>query len=464
MSIRIYDNATEPTLTNALIDKGGWKQAGPKFGTNGYLDLAEKIRLTWMDLDDDTRAAILRDFGKLSRKAVITNSPERPEYYDRAKAVVLEAKTPTEGQARYAMLRSLVAPQLHQWHQASARPLYLDLELEREGLWRGVAPGAVGDEVISETVQNYTYQTNRNYVTIAPDAIPGDAPALAKIHVTTTVPGEQAAGSRLWLMRKLSPSLTELNAFNPYFWMVSATNTPTTTVATATPLNGFGPAAIPGDRLADHANTDSGTITYNWAINNNLAAYAGTYGVWVVYRCQVANGGQVYVDHGWGTGNPTNSLGKIFLPSQNTLDFWNYLYLGEIRMPPGGMINGVAPAFFGSYAISLRLSGGHPTTPYRSQVAGFLLQPIDDQVYQANQAGWQFADGDLRRSWQTNAAGTTFTAANLQAEGDYIEVEPGYYNRIYINTTGPFFSMGVTYTVKVSIIPRYQYLRGNETW
>lgn len=459
--MRLYDDTTEPNLTNALVARRGWPQAGPELGTNDYDELLEKVKLAWTDLDDDTRAAIFQDIGTLSRKAVLVNDPRRPEYYDRAKAVVWEVQTPTEGQARYAMVSAIRAPQLDPRHQGQTGSLELHLDIMREGLWRGIRPGNAGHEVINTTVQNYTYQTDKNYVTIPPSAIPGDAPALARIQVNTTAPAESVAGEQLWLMRRKAKTLAELDAFNPYFWMADAASPPTTTVATAAPLNGSGPSAVPGDRLAEH--TPGGMISYWWEISNNLEAYAGVFNVWVIYRTQYANGGSVQVDHGWGTGNPLNSYGKLLLPLASGMDSWNYLYLGTIQMPPGGMISGVAPAYFGTYNISLRMSTGDPTTGI-TQIPGFFLQPVDDQVYSADNKFWQIADGDLRRSWQTNAAGTTLTSANVKAEGDYIELEPGHYNRIYINTVPGLFYMGVTYTVKVSIIPRYQYLRGAETW
>lgn len=465
--MRIYDDATELNFTNANIAKGGWKQRGPELGPNGYVDLREKITLTWTDLDDDTRAAILQDMGLLSRKAVITNSPERPEFYHRAKAVVIEGRTPSESEARYAILRSLASPQLHELHQSSGGPLKLGLDLEREGLWRGIQPGATGHQVISETVQNYTYQTNRNYVTIAPSAIPGDAPALARIQVSISGANLSLIGSnsRLWLTRRVTDSLAELDDYNPYFWLErsigSGTNPLIKTVAGLQDLNGYTPEDIPGDRVAEVHYTDADYADFTFSLTDLAEEYAGVHNVWAVYRCEAAGGGQLSIFHGPGTYDGHNSLGSVPTEYAAVGAVWLYLYLGNINIPVGGIVGGLGSS---NYELVLRVRGGHPSTTYYTHVAGIFLQPLSDQVYTANPALEVVADGDLRKSWLSNSAGTDFQGGNLQAEGDYIELEPGRYNRIFVNAIGLTAYPAITYNVKISIIPRYQYLRGAETW
>ena len=473
MTLKFYDHLDTVDLdtTNAKIEKGGWPQNGPTpLPGNKWAEVEESIRVAWLLEDDDDRAAEMGKLGKLAIRALEVQNPLHPYYDDPAKHVVMEAKTPTETNTRYATISMIRSPQLDTRHQGGQQWLTLSAKVMREGLWRGVRPGGTMINLVNaQQVYNHDYSTKHNYITVDPDDIDGDAPGILKL-TFKTVSGQTSffANATFFVSVVTADSLADLNAME--LWQLA--NSATSINAGGTPVDataaGFG--ETPDTYAIKWTQQTAGNAYYELA--NALAKTSGAFQVYVVGQPDEEDKTDARFLHGFGSSPQSGPGVDAHYGTDAGANTWRCKYLGEIQVPPGGLVRGQSSNK--TYTFRHQWQADDAVDYY--QAAGFLM-PTHEQFFGAKIPGAAFGgatgltslviDGEIERVYSLDDNGDLLYSS-FPLNGQFPQIVPGKWNRIYFYNlnfndpsggTGPhyFFSQ---FHMTADYVPRYQYLRG----
>lgn len=453
------------------LARNGWAQSGPDEQPDGrFGDVEETLRLEWYETAvDSSRAALLQTIGQLAQRARTNAQRHLLRYIPPDQQVVLTANTPTETQPRYAIVRSVDVPKLDPRHRGSAGPVQMTLRLRREGLWRGIKPGDPPLQVLPTTnIPN----AGANYVTIPPEAIPGDAPALTTIQVeplglpTSSYDLRITNDFYVMIARLTADTEAELDAFTPYIWasQQNAANAYTTVPLASYP---YTLEAIPGGQIL-HVQRLDGTKVME--VDVDASGYLGTYQIYGIHHASDNGSGSggahpdLTASLGWAD-SAVRVVGGDIPMGVYSHPYWALTHVGTYQIPPGNFIVNPMGAFrFGCYVTA----GGAEDVG----LGGLMLIPAHEQTMSAHfgydslgrQPDTLVFDGEQRRTYGLRSGSLVETSTGH--EGPYIELEPGKYNRLFVyhvgwrRTTNPAWLSQISWNVQVHIVPRYRYLRG----
>jgi hypothetical protein len=472
MTLKIYDHLDTVDLDTpeAKIEKNGWPQSGPTPLPGGrFADVEETIRVAWLKEDDNDRAAEMVKMGNLAIRALQVQNPLHPFYDAPAKHPIIEVKTPTETNTRYATISMIRSPQLDTRHQGNQQWLALSAKVTREGLWRGIKPGSAPINLFSSaTVHSYISGGSVNYVTVDPADIDGDAPGLLRLTVKPKLSPASGFLSDLFVSVVTADSLAELNQMELWHLANSATSIENSgTVVDATDA-GFG--ETPDTKAIRWQARQLGTANYNLA--NSLARTAGAFQIYVV-GCAIPTTSDLATSrvlYGFLGGEVVGD--PVRYGTDTVSDPWRLRYLGEVQIPPGGLVRGMAAS--GTFRFRHRFEASANTDFYLA--AGFLIPTTeqfftvrlpDPAIMPIGGGDRLVIDGEIERVYLHPEEEESIKWASFPVGGMYPTLTPGKYNRIFFYPMAliPSTIKGVhkftnQYSVNVDYVPRYQYLRG----
>lgn len=469
MTLKIYSGKTAVSVNlddgaDLYLARNGWKQSGPNPGPAGvWYDVEEKMKAEFVDASDAERAAVLSNLARLAAEAAALQDGGHRDHLNPAAHVAVEAKTPTESATRWALLRDLFVPELDAAHYGQ-RHTRLDLELTREGLWRGIKPGLSPTTLAATTITSLDGIGNGTAVTINPANIAGDAPGLA---VITLMPQNSNHVFYTRVCRRLGLSTAALNTFTPFLWLedASASNLPSGLTDVEDLFTGADdPSLLPVSQCYMPGASEGGWASWNV----DPQAYHGQFSVMLIYATDSADTDpqvSAYVYHGMIT---TLVNDEVALVAGST---WGIRSLGQIKIPHAvDSVRGGLPT--SSYKIQVQIESG--ALNHAAAIAGIVLVPDDPPGFECSVMGITnivtVIDGEIERFYRTVGGNlSAYTeGAGVGLAGPYPTVAPGWYNRFlflpYYNAaknTGTFVPLPApitAYSLNIGVIPRYQYL------
>lgn len=421
-----------------------WRQQiAPELASGEFEDVVEAIRCAWMQTTDDTRDAIIQTLMKLAGKARDFHRMRKLFQW-----VWLEARTHSESNSRYAVLRDIFPKELDKRHWGPNGPVDLIPLLTREGLWRGIAPnGTPTTGVSATTIYNKQDTDGNNFVTLPDSSAVGDAPGLVIFEME---PGASTSQVQNFIVaRKSGTSQSDLDDFVPHLDTLLEADNALLRVADTN---------APDDYRLDITTT----TTLRWPLTSatrKLSNYAGEYLVYALI--DTVNGGgsaTLRLRHG------QNYVASATIAPSDVGSPATANYLGRVTIP-GGIYNPVLSNPLG-YDIYLDVT---ITPTFTVRFFDLWLIPISEgAVFSVRNAaltsGVLVINGDLEAVFEQTTGGVYQQSSSLAPEvgGRYLQYKPGLYNRYYFFWTGlgelavPNWDASLT----VKIIPRFRTLRG----
>ncbi|MBK8990165.1 MAG: hypothetical protein IPM39_29560 [Chloroflexi bacterium] len=441
--LRISNGTTTVDLYDTAglhLKRHGWNPllaVENEFGD--YNDVTDAISLNWAATTDNVRDATLQNLVRLGHQA---------RAYERDRRITnpvwLEARTPTETNSRYALLRSIDIPQLDSWHWGPARGVNLALTITREGAWRAQSPSVTPlniTSMVSGTIYNHAYGLTSNYLDVLGSSALGDAYALPVFQVSHT---NRQDFCTIALRSRLTQA--ELGGFRPHFHAVN--------FGDATYL--VADAGATGGQKWERAVSGTGSMTNHVALPVGLSYYTGSYLVFAVAKATAALT-SLQIGHSIQTTFAENANQPVTVPV--TTSFMP-LYLGRITMPPSGSVPGLSdPA---AYYLNLQLAwSGSATFSLRN----IYIVPVDEGVFTITDPTADFvADSVLERTWNRSSGNAYLDIAPI-VRGRYLRLRAGWVTRVmfFYHNTDAKGGVGPTETAAVNVraLLRYLGIRGN---
>lgn len=419
MSLRFYSadsgldiNIDDPA-GRLMIARGGYAQAWDPDAAEVW----EEVVAEWFTTSSDTlRAQDLRELHQIGLEARRKSNRHDPAFYDLAKRPRVEARTVNESFLRYAILQDLVIPSLDPKHYGPGQAK-LKIKLLRENPWRfNTAPGSY-TTLSPATIEAHDVGGAANYADVTP---PGTADA--PIPLVLTLDRSPMHGSLIVAVR---PRQT---GSGPFFWFAS------TRSSVSSGWTQTASAAVPGSQYLyriDGGGSGGGWIEWTHADPVNLY---GRFQVWVLCVGAGPDEWRVKFSHGineaagfWSVGDwfPVDRAGTI------GADDYGLSYAGTVQIPGASPVPGET---FADYKT--RITFDMLSASSELDVAGFLLVPIDGQIYRIDQANLStdsdqvVINGDMGRTFARGSG--EITRPHVDTFGPFPALIPGGVNRIYI--------------------------------
>lgn len=438
--LKITDGTNEVSLLDAsgLYITEWFMQVAPRLASGEFADVEEAIKCIWMATSDDARDTTMHTLHKLAEKA--------DEFLQRHKLsewVWLEARSHGETNSRYAILKEAAPKQLDKRHWGPNRPVPLELNLIREGAWRGVAPNGTPTTVVNATtIYNKIDSDGSNYITIDATDAKGDAPGFLILEIdpgtTTPLPQNFIIAHRTGTSSGALDAVTHLDADAELDNLHSVNSD------------------APDDEVVG-ATVDK---TLRWRISaasDELAEWAGDYLVYAAVNGSGAGSATLQFRHGNNyVAGPEVAVSPVGSPATTH-------YLGRTTLP-GGIYNPALTTGDYDLYLDIDISGVYTVTFF-----DLWLVPVGRSPFAVRQAamssGVLVIDGNLERTYEktTGNGYQQSSSSAIETQGRYLKVQPGLYNRYYFfwTSAGELVLPNYNASVTAKFIPRFRAIRGN---
>lgn len=431
------------------ISRGGYRQkVGHIDPESGEIpDVVDVLTCIWMTTTDDSRDTVMVNLHRLADKAQKYRRERR-----KSDEVWLAIQTHSETNTRYCIVSDVEIKELDQRHFGPNGPVDLIITITREGAGRAIAPNGTPTTVVAATTKyNKNDSDGNNGLTINPSDVPGDVPMLTLIEIdpgaTTPIPVQYMVAAKAF------DDSTDASQFDPLFEPTSELDN----------TSGGGDLRVSDTNGPDDYKLRStADKTLRWSLASGsrpLSVYAGDYLVYAVFEISGAGSATAQFTHGQGyitqSAIPIVSGGG----TPGTLH-----YLGRHRIP-GGQYNKTLTDPSG-YDIKLIIDvTGTVTWDFFSLWLVPVGQILDLQNAAIDTSGVVVLDGLRELCYEQSTGGVwrESSASQFDARGQYIQLEPGRYNRVF------FFLQGLNglvvfnwdFAVTVKGVARFLALRGN---
>lgn len=426
------------------ITRGGYRQAVGNLDplTGDMPDVEDTLNCVWMTTTDDSRDTVWMNLKRLAKKAQEYRRFRKPN-----DEVWLSIQTHSETNTRYHIVSNVVVNELDHRHFGPNNPVDLIVKITREGAGRAIPPGSTLT-TIQAAVTKYMKNDSdgNNGITIA--NVPGDVDMLTQISIdpgaTTPIPVNYMVACVAFGGSTLATD------FDPLFEATDEADNAAKQVADAN---------APDDTILRF--TADGTMRWNLSTGSrNFLAYTNKdYLVFAAVNGSGAGSCTLQFSHGQGyiTQDPVtvSSAG-----SPATLH-----YLGRHRIP-GGKYNSNLSEPSGGYSIYLDVD---ITGTYQLDFFQMWLVPIGNLMELRNAAvdtdGVVVLDGVIGLAYETTSGGEwrQSSASTWDARGNFITLEPGLYNRVFVFLSGlnGLLVPNWSYSVTIKGNARFTGIRGN---
>lgn len=466
MTIEIYDTSDTVALdtpgngTGLALAPRGWSQGVGEPGPGEvYEDIAERIKLAQLDPLDSTRSAAMKKLYQLGERARDLQDADHIDHLNPGAHVAIKAQTPTETAARWALIKDLRIPKLSPKHYGQG-DTPLTLELEREGLWRGIKPGLAPTQLSTLVLNSVEGVGNNNYFTIPPGDIAGDAPGIGIFTIETSA---NSTASKFSLVRRTATSEAALNTFTAFLWAEDATIKSGMVAKASASLEGV--TADQGIPVTNVHQVQTVSTLLQWDIDP--AIYYGRFTVYGLYHhYYVGDAGQIRVTHGWSGAGATEADGLQNMVNLSSTE-WVAHNLGQVKIPGGGQAIRGAVDSLQDYEITIWSQAAAAASAY---LAGIVLVPVDDPYINGDieVLGYQTVlDGEIERAYLKTVAPISPAGKVYQRiapYGSYLTLRPGFYNRFYLYPDDGLraarfdhlINTAINITTTLNYIPRYR--------
>ncbi|MCL4867787.1 MAG: hypothetical protein KJ063_02365 [Anaerolineae bacterium] len=445
-------NITDGTITVSFLDPAGLyiKRDGyrQKVGhidpeTGEIPDVVDVLPCVWMVTTDDSRDTTLINLHRLAAKAQAYRRNRR-----KTDEVWMTMQTHSETNIRYCIVSDVQIAELEGGHFGANSIVDLIVTITREGAGRAVAPNGTPATVAAATTLYMKNDTDgTNGLTIAPASVPGDAPMLTTIEIdpgtTNPIPIQYMVATKAF------DDATKAGQFDPLFEPTSE-------------LDNAGLQVADTNAPDDVKLRSTADATLRWSLASGsrpLSVYAGDYLVFAAFEKSGIGTVTAQFSHGQGyiTQPPIAVVSGGGTPA--TLHF-----LGRHRLP-GGQYNPSLTNPTGYNLLLIMDVTGTATWDFFQM----WLVPIPNVLELRGAAidtnGVVVMDGIKELSYEKSTGGVWRESSSslFDARGQYIQLEPGRYNRLFffLQSNAGLVVFNWDFSVTIKGVARHLGIRGN---